>query len=1515
MTGDVFGFFAPRVCRIRSENALMQDMAALQSEPFRSGVEAMAADGEALSAGALARPEVVSAVGAMVVLGEPGAGKTSMLRGLTSTLPRVEDIWDQAFDGCLWVTGGDLTEASYHEELGRHLDALPTAGQAPGIGAGALTVVLDQTDESPLRPSLPRRLQKALRNKDTNRIRILMACRTADYPAPMTAVLSEALGACHCVDLAPLSRQEAVALADSAAEVNGEELVKAAEAAGAAVLASVPLTLELLVMTYRKDGQLRGSAEHLFARGVHCLVEEPDRNRLSRQVATTAPQRLQVAGRIAAWMMLSGRRSVWCGSGLTAGDFDLPDGILAGGREGAAAGSFDVTPQVLQETLATALFAGPDGKRTAFRHSSVAAYLAARYLTTRHTTQQQLRNLLLVGTPAGVTRSVPPPLRETAAWLVAMNPTDTDWLAEADPESLAVHSALVRSDEVRRLTVARLLERAAQVELGDTRWELARWDLRHPRLADQLTQALTSLPSGSADEWQIRARIRVIVRLAQTAGSAHPDLADALLHVAESDSWHQTERRLAARAAFDCDADRAAPVLKKILTSLAAPEAAERLDPDNDLRGTVLTLLWPQYLDVQTTLAALRPSKPFIHGTNAYFLTSLPRSCRDEQLSDLLSWAKSAVHQTRSETDFSFKPHTNETTLIDGLINRALSSTDAVKHLDAVAKILLRILREHFKAQLPTCFQPDNQGNETAQIQSQRRLLAKSLIEEAARQQLPPREAAWLIVHDWEVPTAQRWDIFAAQPVPFVRHKLVDAQDFMWAMQQVEKAASETDGSLVAAYGELAAGLFPQEDQEAFTLAYDHEHPAWPYLSPYYEPMRLGSPLVESLRRSHRVREAVWPHVDEFAAKLAYLLASAREGDNSSLCQLVWGLRTDPGTGRVESPGGPLQSWPAAALLSDDLSDLSDLALRYLNHENDRADSWINGSIGNRWSWTGYVLLVELHREGRLDGIADVAWGSWAGAVLTTILGFSTSYREPIRRDLTRIVAQHAPEALARRIAQHVSSTLAQGHEPLQLAMIDPRWSQSLRTTLEVLSLKLSAALGIAILTPAEVEQENIVLTIPDTDEATHAAWRAWRALLVPLLNADSTIARNIIDVALPASQATLQDETAAIQAACALLAADAEANWPRVKKFAEASPGFGRQLVKGCVHTEIPDRMRNSLDEAEVAALYTWLDNLYPVGQFGTSLQFGVSEVTLEQEAREWADSLPRELSRRANEEAVKQLKRLADRHPEQLSLAAALLTATAQHAAASWTRVRPEEIMHVLQDPSLRVIRTSSDLLDVVSEVLGQVEVDLPPHGELLWDRKEGSRPQRKSSSRQPATAPDAAPDTWRPKPEAALCAYLAHELTLRLGGHRVTVNREVLIQPTDAYGAGDRTDILIDAQGAGDNYSDGAFVKPLKLVIEVKGAWNPKLSSAQEEQLAGRYLPEAMTDVGIYLVGWYPLELWTAEMGTRRRNAAKKWQADTLLVHLQKQAAQLGSVEPIHIRPVVIRIPHPHAPMATS
>ncbi|MBQ0849331.1 hypothetical protein J8N05_14070 [Streptomyces sp. BH-SS-21] len=1507
MAGDVFGFHVPRVCRIRGENVKTDEIAHLSGEGLRPDYEDLITDGVNLRDGALAPPAVVAAAGAMVVLGEPGAGKTSVLEDLTSDLPRVGDAWGRDADACLWISGADLTEGSYQDELGRHIDALPQNGADTG-SSGVLTVVLDQADESPYLGRLPRRLRKALDNRDLSRVRFLMACRSADYPATMTPVLAGAFRACRQVDLAPLSRKEAVELANSA-DVHGEELVAAAEQAGAAALAGVPLTLGLLVLIYRADGQLVGSPEDLFARSVAHLAEEPDPGRLSLATETTAPQRLRVAGRIAAWMLLSGRRTVWRGKALEAGAFDLPGGLLAGGFERAPAGSYEVRPSIVKETLATALFSLPDDNRATFRHSSVAAYLAAKYLTDRGTTQQQLANLFLVRSPTGDTTSVPPPLRETAAWLVALNSTATAWLADADPESLAVHSALVRSDEVRQLTVARLLERALEVELSDTRWQLSRWDLFHPLLADQLADVLAAAPSSESAEWRTRARVRLAVQLAQEAGGAHPRLADELLKVAEQDAWHQTERRLAARAAFACDAERAVPVLTRILTSLSEPTYAASIDPDHDLRGTILLLLWPDHLDVTAMLAALRP--PPKRNYNAYteFLRTMAGKSTDEHMPSFLDWTRTAVvDQDPSGAGFGFEAHSTETDWVNSLIDRALRSRHPEAHLGTLAKILLGLCRRNYELRLPECLQPAAQGPELSATRSLRRYLAGALVEEAAASGMEPREASQVIAYDWKYQRPFRLDTRNQPDVP-VRHQLLDAEDFKWAREQTTHAASTGSDKLVAVYGELAACLFPRDDHVAFESAYDQDHPAWRYLRAFYDPIELGSPLAEALRRNHEAtKKPEWPQAAVFADNQRKLLTQAKDGDNSSLWLFLWNLRADPHTGRfTHLESDDIRQWPGATAYSDDLADLTDLALSYLTTENDHADTWLGQSKHDKRSWAGYLLLTEVHRAERLDELTGPVWTSWTAAILSEMPLGASSFTESVRRDLLHRAATHAPGSLALRATQLASAAVTVGRQPIELNPIDPLWDPELRTAMEDLAVRLSSLLEVPLAagdnSVPDRAYESDALTLPDSDEGRQVALRTWYSLLGSLLRTQSPTANAIIDAALDGNPRTQLATQAALYAARLLLATDAQKYWPRVKEFAEGDDELGRRLAALCTHDETHHKINRALTEAGLVDLYLWLSGIH-VPEADAPFQ-SEGWVSTEQEVQDWRDGLLRELAQRATTEAVQLLRRLADRYPDRLSVTVALIAATKQHAAANWNQVNLEDVVQVLQSPTRRVIRSSADLLDVVYEILEQVEKELPSHCELLWDRKPGARAKKKTSS---TAAVPAVPDTWRPKPEAALCAYIAHELIHRLAGHKVSVNREVLVRPTDPYGAGDRTDILIEAQISPTDTPDTTTPVSIKLVVELKGSWNPGITTSQETQLADRYLPEVETDVGIYLIGWYPIELWDVTRDGRRTQA-KKLTHDKLMADLEEQASILSKARTIQLRPLVINVPRPH------
>ena len=129
---------------------------------------------------------------------------------------------------------------------------------------------------------LPQRLSSVLVDRDTSGLRLLVGCRTVDLPPSLPEILGAAFKPCLFVDLAPLRRTEAAALAASAG-VNGEHVVDLAVQSGAGSLAAIPLTLQLLVRTFFETGDLEHGARWLFANGVkHLLAEEnPEHNRPS----------------------------------------------------------------------------------------------------------------------------------------------------------------------------------------------------------------------------------------------------------------------------------------------------------------------------------------------------------------------------------------------------------------------------------------------------------------------------------------------------------------------------------------------------------------------------------------------------------------------------------------------------------------------------------------------------------------------------------------------------------------------------------------------------------------------------------------------------------------------------------------------------------------------------------------------------------------------------------------------------------------------------------------------------------------------------------------------------------------------------------------------------------------------------------------------------------------------------------------------------------------------------------
>ncbi|MEV7784831.1 hypothetical protein AB0O72_05440 [Streptomyces sp. NPDC088106] len=135
MTNMVFTVQAPRWCRVRADSSPDGDFFPLDDDGFLGSEHIVAPPGSEATAGLLVAPGDVAREGATVLLGEPGAGKTSVFRLLVQGLP----MWDDPFvsdgaDRCVWVGTGLLRRqiaATYD-----YLAPLTVAGHLEARGYG-----------------------------------------------------------------------------------------------------------------------------------------------------------------------------------------------------------------------------------------------------------------------------------------------------------------------------------------------------------------------------------------------------------------------------------------------------------------------------------------------------------------------------------------------------------------------------------------------------------------------------------------------------------------------------------------------------------------------------------------------------------------------------------------------------------------------------------------------------------------------------------------------------------------------------------------------------------------------------------------------------------------------------------------------------------------------------------------------------------------------------------------------------------------------------------------------------------------------------------------------------------------------------------------------------------------------------------------------------------------------------------------------------------------------------------
>jgi hypothetical protein len=517
--------------------------------------------------------EKIAHLPCMALLGEPGIGKSAAL----------DDLREMSQESAA-ATGGKLLYINlneYGDESRLIRDLFEAEDYTAWIhGDHILHLFIDSLDECRLRiPQVGVLMANRLRRVRDHlpRLRLRIACRTADWPESLDGALPELWGkdAYGAFELVPLRWQDA-SLAADANGVDPERFREELNRTETVPLAIKPVTLGLLLSVFDDQGRLPRTRYELYERGCLMLCDEPnpDRRSSGEVGALSAQEKMAVASKVAAVSIFC-RFPIIAIGGVEGTEHldEINASELVGGDEPVGTSSIMVSQGAIREAIATGLFSARGPQRMGFSHQTYAEFLASRYLTMQGVSAKTALSVLCH--PDDPDGHIVPQLYEVAGWAASVDAEVLTTIARRDPKVLLRCDESSLDDDSRRIIISELLQALQDGRDNDREWDLHRkyTKLAHPDLAEQLLPWIVDATKADAAR-------ETAIEIAKVCGVR--DVQAALVDIVLNPSEVLRVRDAAAYALCDiADTD----TLKRLV-----PAAKDEIgnDPQDQLKGNAL---------------------------------------------------------------------------------------------------------------------------------------------------------------------------------------------------------------------------------------------------------------------------------------------------------------------------------------------------------------------------------------------------------------------------------------------------------------------------------------------------------------------------------------------------------------------------------------------------------------------------------------------------------------------------------------------------------------------------------------------------------------------------------------------------------------------------------------------------------------------------------------------------------------------------------------------------------------
>ena len=598
----------------------------------------------------------------LILLGEPGIGKTTALREIAAS-----EVADYA------TLEVDLGEFSSDDRLFRHVFEHETV-RAWLSGTHTISIIIDSLDECRV-AGIAKVLSRALVHMPTERMRLRLACRTAEWPITLEKALFSAWGKRNIgvYELAPLTKAN-VTEAATKSDLSADGFLNEVARVRAQPLAIKPVTLKFLLNQFRATRCLPADEHSLYMQGCYCLCEESQERRdAGVQHACDTAHRFAVAQRIVYLIIFAGKVAVW--TGPQDGSMPLEDlstsSIL--GSDICNGDRFDVTEDVLRDALNTGLFTSRGAHRMGWAHQTYSEFLAAQYVLS-HLDEKQRRSLLLLTDTVGA--DVVPQLSEVAARVVTSDDSLFKEILETAPHIL-LRSDVATADYTKRaMLLSSILEKcnSGDIHFRDVYQVDRLRHLNHPDIATQLEPFVTE------STFSLEARV-LALEILKACGTN--TLTDELLDLA-LDKTADIELRCSALGILSHSID---DEMAKRIRPLAENSAQ---DPGRRLKVRALRALWPDFLSSKELFELLTPEdrENLFNAYDVFLSHEIVDMLRPQDMPAALAWVK---EQGRKH-DLSISLQR----LLDGVVIRAWGMLDEPGILPLLADTLgSRLITEH----------------------------------------------------------------------------------------------------------------------------------------------------------------------------------------------------------------------------------------------------------------------------------------------------------------------------------------------------------------------------------------------------------------------------------------------------------------------------------------------------------------------------------------------------------------------------------------------------------------------------------------------------------------------------------------------------------------------------------------------------------------------------------------------------------------------------------------------------